>query len=423
MQARQPRRNIGVARAAPLARPGAATLKARAQWRRVAVIENLGPGMTVVGTAHISSQSVQEVEATLRAQRPSRVLVELDAKRMAALKDPDAWLNTDIIQVLRQKKQHLFLLQLYLANLQARMGRDSGVAPGAELLRAMQVCDEIGAELVLIDRDIGITLKRGFGSMGFGAKMGLTWRFIRDLTTPPAQEVDVEAILATRSDAITMMTEEFGKFAPEIKGALIDERDDYMASHIREQSARGSTVAVVGAGHVPGIKARLANPAWSVDRATLETPPPRRFPWATVVNLAMTVGIAVLVSVYLARGDSETATKYIAYWFALHIVCAGLGAALANGHPLAILTGALAAPITSLVPFGVRSGWLAGLVQAKMRTPTVRDFEGIRTVETFGAFWNNGVVKVLTVTSLTILGSTLAKVLLAIIIAKGLVGA
>src|SRR5687768_11674817 len=141
----------------------------------VRMIEEMG-GAVVVGTAHISPTSVAEVETVLRERRPARVLVELDAARRKALEDPDAWQKTDLVKVVREGKQHLFLLQLYLAAMQAQMGRETGVAPGTEMLRAMQVGTEIGAEVVLIDRDVSVTLKRGFGAMGFWSRARLFWK-------------------------------------------------------------------------------------------------------------------------------------------------------------------------------------------------------------------------------------------------------
>jgi pheromone shutdown protein TraB len=436
------------------------------------LIETRG-SVTLIGTAHVSPTSVQEVEATIRALKPKRVLVELDASRYAALKDPDAWRNTDIFRVLKEKKHHLFLLQLYLASVQAQMGRATGVAPGAELVKAAQVADETGAQVVLIDRDIRITMKRGFGSMGFWAKARLFWKLWMQLLTPGNDEEAkaagdrdqvvrqrIESLLET--DAITQMTEEFARIAPQVKTSLIDERDVYMASHIVEQAQAqrateveeelpGHVVVVVGAGHMKGILAHLdqaeasskqgttpatgpvaATPpqarsmAGTIDardpaaaRKPLEAMPPRRFPWATLISLAIPMALAVWLAWQIHQGHTDNVVGVVRLWIVLHILLAGLGAALAGGHILAVLTGAGAAPLTSFFPVGVKSGWLAGLVQAKMRTPKVKDFEAIKHLNTFGDFWRNGIVRVITVTSLTILGSEIATILAGIFVSKG----
>jgi pheromone shutdown-related protein TraB len=377
------------------------------------VIETLPGGIVLVGTAHVSPASVAEVEATLRAQRPKQVLVELDPGRLKALRDPEAWQNTDILQVIRERKQHLFLLQLYLSAMQGSMGRETGVAPGTELLRAVEVAEEVGAEVVLIDREVAVTLKRGFGAMGGWAKLRLFWNVVRQVLTPgtEAQPVDVEKLL--EKDAITEMTEQFATFAPVIKVALIDERDAYMASHIAERAAHGPLVAVVGAGHLAGIRRHLEAPTTIPPRETLTTLPPKRLTVGKVLAYALPLLIAGGFAYLLINGHIEQLkTSLLAYVLFVGIGAAA-GAALALGHPLSILTAAIAAPTKILHPV-LASGWFAGLVEAKVRTPKVADFQAIKQIETLGEFWHNGVVRVLLVTALTNLGAIVGEVLTAL---------
>lgn len=379
------------------------TCPPRTGWN---VIETFRDGVVVVGTAHIASQSVAEVEATIRERRPARVLVELDEKRFSALKDPEAWQNTDIFQVIRQKKQHVFLLQLYLAAVQARMGRETGVAPGAEMLRAIEVADEVGAEVVLIDRDVSITLKRGFGAMGFWARLRLFWNVWKEVLTPTNAEeeeaLDMEKLL--QSDAITTMTQEFAAFAPQIKTALIDERDAYMAHHILEQAGRGDLVAVVGAGHLPGIRRRFEAGEAESSREALEAPPPRRITVGKILGYAVPLFI-VGVFVWLGVEGRYAELKDVAlYWVLVNGGLSALGALLARGHPLSILTAFVAAPITSLNP-ALAAGWFAGAVEAKLHAPTVADFQAVKQIETMKDFYRNGVVRILLVTALANLGS------------------
>lgn len=374
------------------------------------MIEELPGGITLVGTAHVAASSVLEVEQAIRQRRPSKVLVELDPRRLEALRDPEAWQKTDIVRVIREGKQHLFLLQLYLGSVQAQMGRETGVPPGAELLRAVQVADEVGAEVVLIDRDIGITLKRGFGALGFWMRMKLFYQLWMDVMTPVAAEqgkLDVEGLL--KSDAITKMTEEFARVAPPIKVALIDERDDYMAAHIAEQApsaGSGGVVAVVGAGHLPGIKARLASttPPTVAMRDALDRLPPKRLTAGAVLGWAIPLAI-VAFFVYLAATGRFAELREQALSFVL--ITGGLsaiGATLALGHPLAIVVAFVAAPIGVLHPL-LATGWFSGLTQAWVRKPTVADFQAIKRISSLREFWANGVVRVLLVTALTNVGA------------------
>lgn len=371
------------------------------------MIETVRDGVVLIGTAHVSPTSVQQVEDTIRQQRPDAVLVELDDKRFEALRDPEHWRNMDIVQVLRQKKQHLFLLQLYLANMQARIGAETGSEPGAEMLRAIEVAEDVGADVVLIDRDVAVTLRRGFGSMGFWQRLRMFWKLWVEVFTPAAAErsegLDVDALLET--DAITAMTEEFADFAPQLKVALIDERDAYMASHIQDTHQAGqSLVAVVGAGHVPGIRRHLDDAGAIPGRQALDEMPSKGLTAGRVVAYA--VPLAILgVFVYLGvTGQYEALLEVGLYWILINGALSAIGAAIAFGHPLSILVAFLAAPLTSLNPL-LAAGWFAGLTEAKMRTPTVADFEAIKKADTFRTFWTNGVVRVLLVAALANVGS------------------
>ncbi len=368
------------------------------------MIEEIRDGVVVIGTAHVSAMSVQTVEETIRERKPQKVLIELDSRRLDAIQDPERWRKTDIVQVIRDKKQHLFLLQLYLANMQARMGRETGVSPGGEMIAAIKVADEVGAEVVLIDRDVSITLKRGFGAMGLWQRLRLFWNIWVEVLTPTDKnaEFDVDALLET--DAITAMTEEFARFAPVVKEALIDERDAYMASHIDAEAKHGTLVAVVGAGHLPGIKRHLATDAASVDRDALDALPPPSFTFGMFLGYAVPAGLLLAVE-YLILTKKYTELQEVALaWFLINGVLSALGAALARGHIITILVAFIAAPLTSLSP-AIGAGWVAGLTEAKLRTPTVADFEGIQGIENIRQFWSNGVVRVLLVAALSNLGS------------------
>lgn len=385
------------------------------------MIEEVGANTVIVGTAHVSAKSVEDVESTIRERKPQKVLVELDPKRYDALRDPEAWKKTDIIQILREKRQHVFLLQLYLANMQARMGKETGVAPGGELLRAIEVAEEVGAEVVLIDRDVAVTLKRGFGAMNLWQRMRLFWNVWMEMLTP-SQEGEAPSIDdMLETDAVTAMTEEFAKFAPKIKTALIDERDDFMAAHIREHSADASVVAVVGAGHMAGIKQHLG---WDVEdrREELMTVPRRIFTLGRFLGIALPAFIIGAFVWMAVSGDFQELKQDLIYWVLINGSLSALGALLARGHILSVIVAFIAAPLTSLSP-ALAAGWFAGLTEAKVHTPTVGDFEEIKGLETWKDFWKNGVVRILLVTALANLGSVAGSWLGLIEVAKSLGGA
>lgn len=375
------------------------------RWPLDYVIERFGNHTVIVGTAHVSAKSVQDVEETIRAERPKKVLVELDETRYEALRDPEAWQKTDIIQILKQKRQHVFLLQLYLANMQSRMGAETGVPPGGELLRAIEVAEEVGAEVVLIDRDVTVTLKRGFGSMNFFQRMRLFANVWMEMLTPAddSPKKSIDELLET--DAVTQMTEEFARFAPSIKTALIDERDDYMAAAIHEHSQDASVVAVVGAGHVTGIQ-RLLIANGPDNREQLSIVPKKWFTVGKFLGVALPASILGVFAWLFVNGDTESLKQNLLVWLLVNGTLSALGALLARGHILSILTAFVAAPLTSLSP-ALAAGWFAGLVEAKVHTPTVGDFSAIKHIEHWKDFWRNGVVRILLVAALANVGSVI----------------
>ncbi len=386
------------------------------------MIEEVQEGVVLIGTAHVSQTSVDEVERTIRERRPERVLIELDARRLDAVQDPERWQKTDIVQVIREKKQHLFLLQLYLANMQARMGAKTGVRPGGEMLKAIEVADEVGAEVVLIDRDVSITLKRGFGAMGFWARLRLFWNVWIEVLTPTEQDEDFDVDALLETDAITAMTEEFARFAPVVKEALIDERDAYMASHVAEQAQQGTVVAVVGAGHVPGMKRHLEQGTQEIDRVLLDAMPPKRLTLGRILAYVIPVAIIGLFVYGYMTGGADELVNNLRVWILINGTLAAIGAAIALGHPLSWLTAFIAAPITSLNPL-LAAGWFAGLAEAKLRTPTVGDFEAIQGLEKVKDFWTNPVVRVLLVTALANLGSAAGTYIAGFQIVRSVIGA
>jgi pheromone shutdown-related protein TraB len=239
--------------------------------------------------------------------------------------------------------------------------------------------------------------------MGGWAKLRLFWNIIRQVFTPGTDEaLDVDKLL--EHDAITEMTEQFAKFAPVVKVALIDERDAYMASHIRERAARGPLVAVVGAGHLGGIRRLLAAPEAIPPRDALETIPPKRITVGKVLAYALPLLIAGALAYFIINGQAERLKSSILAYVLFTGIGAALGAALALGHPVSVLVAAVAAPTKIFHPV-LASGWIAGATEAKLRTPKVADFQAIKQIETLGEFWRNGVVRVLMVTALTNLGA------------------
>ena len=367
-------------------------------------VELEGKTVYIVGTAHVSAQSVRDVQAAVAAVRPDTVAVELCEPRYQGLVRKEAWRNTNIFQVVRQKKSMFLLAQLALQAFYRRLGKQLEVEPGAEMLAAVAAAEQTGATLALIDRRIDITLKRIWRSLGFWQRMKLLGVMAGALLgSEEIQAEDIEAL--KKRDQLEALLGEMGQAFPEIKKRLIDERDVYLAQKLR-QAPGARIVAVVGAGHVPGIlqAIRAPMPLEELDHLPPPTRTSRIWPWL------LPVGILALIVWNFFQGGAESAVDSIAIWVAVTGTLAALGAALALPHPLTILTAFLAAPVTTLHP-AIAAGWVAGLVEAWVRPPAVADFEALPSaLESFRAFIRNPVIRILLVVATTNLGASLGSV-------------
>jgi pheromone shutdown-related protein TraB len=366
------------------------------------------PNLTLVGTAHISKESAEEVERTILEERPDVVAVELDAARLDALTNPDRWQSTPVQKLLKSDKLWFFLAQSLLASHQRRLGEELGVQPGQEMLTAVNTAKDLGKELLLADRDISVTMQRAYRKMRFGEKLRLMWELFKSMMPAEEQEpLSLEKLM--EEDTITKMMDDLGEVAPSIKTVVIDERDTYLATKIRAPAEAGKkVVAIVGAGHLKGIQKRLQEPA--VLLAPLEVIPTKRFPLSKILGWGLPLGILVLFAWLGWQGFQEGNFQQILdaalYWVLITGSFAAIGAALGGGHILSILTAFVAAPITTLHP-ALAAGWFAGITEATVRTPTVKDFQGLSQVKRMRDFFRNRVFRVLMVAAFANLGAML----------------
>ena len=356
----------------------------------------------LVGTAHVSPQSVRDTNETIEAIEPDTVCVELCEARYQNLENQESWRKLDIFQVLREGKAALLLSSFLMHSFQRRIAQRFGIEPGAEMRAAIAQARDRGARLELIDRDIQISLKRTWASLGFWQRAKVMTQLTGSVFVgDDLKEEDIEKLRDSAN--LTDLMSALAEALPSVKGALIDERDAYMAEKLR-QSAGTRTVAVVGAGHLPGITG-LADS--SCDLGELEKVPKPPV-WPRVVAWLVPILIIALFAYGLFLGDRERTVESVYIWVALNGGLAALGAAIALAHPVTILTAFAAAPLTSLNPL-MAAGWVAGLVQALLRKPLVADMENLAdSLGSVRGFWSNRLTRILLVVVLCNLGSVLA---------------
>ena len=364
-----------------------------------APVVDVRENLRLLGTAHIATSSVEAVRQQIAEYQPDVVAVELCKSRHDALVSDRRLDKEGLLKVIKEGKAPMVLMQSMLSAEQRKLGINEGQQPGAELLAAVQAADEVGCEVALVDRDIQTTLRRAWKRMKFREK----WRMLTSLLEDDDEDdVDVNELLQD-SDLLSSMMEELKGFSPGAGEVLIDERDTYIASKIAQLGTERRVLAVLGAGHLQGVSSKLTGDDLSIESDHLDTLPkpslPRRMlPWAFPL-----VMIGVLAAVFSTSRGIDWVT-FFTVWTASNAVFAALACLLARGHPLAVLTAALASPITSLNP-ALAAGWFAGYVQLKVAEPTAEDLQTFLKLEELSTMWTNPAGKVLFVTALTNVGS------------------
>ena len=372
-------------------------------------VVDVDENLRIIGTAHISSASADLVRQEIAEWKPDLVAVELCESRLKALRNPEAFDNEALTKVLKEGKTQLVLFQSLLATEQRRLGIEEGEKPGTDLLAAIEAAEEAGIEFELVDRDIQTTMRRAWRRMGLREKFRVINGLLLNGDQNDDEEIPSVDELLQNKDLITELLNELKAVAPGAGEVLIDERDEYLAASIdrlRGRNPDGRILVVIGAGHLDAVAEKLAGPALKNENRLAELneePQPKKF-WK-IVKYALPVGMIFLFGYLLTQGDYNQLKEVALTWLALNASLAALGALLARGHPFAILTAAIASPITSLNPT-LAAGWFAGYVQMKVAKPTTKDLQDFLKLDKFSLFWSNRVGRVLLVTALANLGSS-----------------
>ena len=361
----------------------------------------------LVGTAHVSERSVEEVKLAIETERPDVVAIELDEKRLQSMEDPDAWRKMDIIKVLREKNGFLLLANIVLAAYQKRMGENTGAKPGDEMVAAISKARELSIPTEMVDRPITVTLRRAWARNSLWGKCTLLSSLL--LSAFSKEEVSAEQIesLKQKSEMDDMMAE-LAECMPRVKEVLIDERDRYLASHI--WNCTGTKVlAVIGAGHLEGVAAyleKLASGEKSADCSDIAEVPPRSIASRLLGWIIPLLIIALIVAGFIFGGASK-GWNMLGSWVLWNGILAAVGALLAGGHPLTVIVSFVGAPLTSLCPF-IGIGIVSGVVQAFVCKPKVQDMEALQTdASSLKGFYKNRILRTLLVFILSSLGSSI----------------
>jgi pheromone shutdown-related protein TraB len=369
---------------------------------------NLGDReIILLGTAHVSRESIEDARRLIREEKPDEVYIEIDAARHRSLTEKRSWENLNLTQVLKSGRGFFLLANLALSSFQKKLGADLGVSPGEEMLAAIREAEELGIPYTFCDRDIQITLRRAWGRSGFWGKNKILAVMLSSVfSNEKLDEAEIEKL--KQKNAMQSMLEELAEFLPSVKEVLIDERDRYIASRIFKGRSKKS-LAVIGAGHTEGIVSNLQalqEGTLGSELDSLETLPPKGRVAKLLPYLVPVIILGLFAAGFFRSGWSLSLTM-IWKWILVNGTLSALGALAALAHPLTIAASFVAAPITSMNPtIGV--GIFSGLIELALRKPRVADFENLPgDLLSVRGFFKNRITHILLVFFFSSLGSAI----------------
>ena len=367
----------------------------------VQILKIDGREIFLVGTAHVSQESVDLVQQVIANEKPDCVCVELDDKRYQALSGRKRWESLDLKEIIKKKQLSTLLVNLILASYQKKLGMQLGVMPGSELLQATREAEKYSIPVSLCDRDVRVTLRRAWHETSFFRKGYLLATLLVSLfDKTEITEEKLEEL--KKKDVLSELMSELGEAMPVLKKVLIDERDIYLAEKIKMSPGK-KLVAVVGAGHVAGITKRISEDNSKVMPEISKFPPVssgfKALGWAIPLLI-----IGALISIGILKGSSAAGANLL-YWILANGIPSAIGALLAWAHPLTIASAFAAAPVTSLTPV-IGAGYVTAFVQVLVRPPVVREFETVaEDMSTVAGWWRNKLLRVFLAFLLPGLGS------------------
>jgi pheromone shutdown-related protein TraB len=375
-----------------------------------------GRTVILIGTAHVSRESIEEVRNAIREQKPGMVCVELDKGRYGSIVQKENWEKLDVIKIFREGKGFLLIANLVLASFQRRLGSELGVKPGEEMKIAVETAGELGIPYRFCDREVQTTLRRAWARCGFLGKCKLLASLLSSaFTTEKLSAGEIEN-LKKASELDGMMTE-LANYLPGVKTTLIDERDRYLAVKIRAAALETAPapedppriIAVVGAGHLPGIAAHLEKIAAGDEPAEsgeLDRIPPPSF-LSRAAAWIIPLAIAALIVSGFFKAGAELSLGMLLRWALWNGSLAALGSLIALGHPFSILISFLGAPVATINPF-IGVGLFSGITEASVRRPRVSDAETIADdVTSLKGIYRNRITRALLVFFLSSLGGAI----------------
>ncbi len=367
------------------------------------IIEKNGKRIILIGTAHVSKESVQQVRDAIDLFKPDKVAVELCESRYASLNDKNRWENLDIIKVIKEGKGFLLLATMILSSFQKRIGLDFGSAPGAEMIEAINIAKEKGIDLVLSDRDINVTLKRAWSLSKFNDKIKIIELLIESIfSKEKIDQSELDKIMED-GDLLSTMMNEFAKELPKVKRVLIDERDEYIANKILNTDGN-TIIAVVGKGHLNGIVNKIEN-GFEYDKNIEQVPIKKNK--NNLIGWIITIAIVALFALGFFVKGPKVVLSMLKYWILISGFSCFVSSIIVLSHPFTIIASWVVAPVTTLNPT-IGAGMFLAIIEATFKKPRVVDFENLtQDITKFKGYFKNRILHALVVFFATSIGASI----------------
>lgn len=354
----------------------------------------------LIATAHVSKESAELVKQVIDEEKPDSVCVELDEERYKNIRNPKSWENTDIIKVIKTKRVGFLLANLALSSYQKKMAKKLDTPVGGEMIQGINSAEEIGAKLVLADRNIQTTFLRIWRKLGMWEKTKLlTGLFFSFDDDTEITNQDLQDLL--QADMLQSVMASVREKFPGVGQILITERDQYLAAKIKDAPGK-KIVAVLGGAHVPGVKEELYK---EQDLKRISVVPPVK-PVSKISGWIIPAVITGLF-VYAFINNVQAGLEQLSAWVLWTGVLAAIFTALSLGHPLSILTSFVMAPFTTLNPL-LACGWFTGLTEATIRKPTVKDLQNVsEDISSFRGFFKNRLLRIILIVFMANIGASL----------------
>ena len=361
--------------------------------------------LKIIGTAHVSQDSVDEVKDAIYEHQPDVVAIELDRGRYIRLKEQMMGIERDdtisVTKIIKENKVSLFFTTTLLSYFQSKIGADVDVAPGSEMIGAIEASEDLGIPIALIDRDINVTLQRALNKMGFIEKSKFLFGLLGSVFGLGDDEEDIDIEDLKNPENLDELMEMFKDEAPSVHEVLVHERDAYLAGSIMN-IPQDHVIAVVGAGHKPGIEKYLDEPETLPRLKDLEVIDDKKgIPWLKI--FLTLIPIMFVVIFFLAYFSGINIAWNLYDFIIISMIMGFLGSILSGSKLISAIVGGLVAPLTIIHPL-LAAGWFSGLCEAKFRKVRQSDIKNLANIESFRDLWNNNIFRIL----LVVIGTNLS---------------